>query len=666
MNDPVNITILGLPGNGVLWFLTVLAFGVFGWRAYQLVSLLRSARPENRFDQLGQRIQLFVTHVLVQKRIFNERSIGWAHFVIFWGCVVYVTCLIWGLMRALLPALPIPYPDDVPVAALFLEVFGVLVLVAVGVAALRRAFFAPPHLHLSLDANIILMLIAILMFSYLFGQGFKLVAEGTRTAWSPFGGLVAALVSTVSPETARALARAMWWTHVVVVLLFVVYLPYSKHLHVLASPFNVFFGNLRSPGDLSLAGSTEDITAGSSKWNEFTWKQLLSGFSCAECGRCDRACPALNSGSALSPQQMIQKIKQHLLETGLRAASSANGKGNGAPPLIGGVISEAEIWSCTTCLSCMERCAVLNEQIPLIIQMRRHLVSQGAVDRTAQDMLANVTRYGNSFGKSDRLRAKWTQTLGFKVKDARKEPVEHLWFVGDYASYDPRVEEITRTTARIFQQAGLDFGILYEGERNAGNDVRRVGEEGLFDMLRERNVQTLGRAKFKTIVTTDPHTYNTLKNEYPFHGNGVSVLHYTEVLDHLAQQGRLPLKKKLTGRVTYHDPCYLGRYNEVYEPPRRVLHSLGLQLVEMPRHRNRSYCCGAGGGRIWMEDTPGLKERPSENRIREAVALREVATCVVACPKDVAMFRDAIKTTGHEGKIVVQDLAELVWEAMQP
>jgi Fe-S oxidoreductase len=341
------------------------------------------------------------------------------------------------------------------------------------------------------------------------------------------------------------------------------------------------------------------------------------------------------------------------------------GKANGAAALIGEMIPEVEIWACTTCMSCMERCAVLNEQIPTIVQLRRHLVSEGAVEKNVQDMLANLNRYGNSFGKSDRMRAKWTQPLATRVKDARKEPTEYLWYVGDYASYDPRVEDITRKTAEILQQAGVDFGLLYEGERNAGNDVRRVGEEGLFEMLRDKNLQVMEKAQFKTIVTTDPHTYNTLKNEYPWNGRGVTVLHYTELLDQLLAQGRLPLKKRLAGRVTYHDPCYLGRYNDVYDPPRRVLSGLGLDLVELPRNRNRSYCCGAGGGRIWMEDVPGIKERPAESRIREVAGLSGVSTLVVSCPKDIAMFRDAVKTTDNEGKIVVKDLAELVWEAMQ-
>ncbi len=670
--DPVKVHLFGLPGYVYLWALTILSFGIFGRRVYQIVRLLLQARPENRWDQPIRRARHVVTHVLQQQRIFNEPSIGLAHFLIFWGFVLYATCFNWSLVRGLFPFLPLPYPDELRGIAFLLEIFSVAVLISLGVAAVRRAFFPPPHLHLSRDANLILALIGILMLTTLFGQGFRIVAEGKAASWSPFGNLVASVFSSLAFPTVVRLAKGMWWLHMAVVLFFLVYLPYSKHGHLLASPFNVFFGNLRSPGDLSLAGSTPEATGGASRWNEFTWKQLLSGFACAECGRCDRSCPAVASGYTLSPQQVVQKIKEHFLKTGLvqppqkSANGSHPGNGNSQTELIGGIIPEADLWSCTTCMACMERCAVLNEQIPLIVQMRRYLVGQGKVDGTVQDMLANVTRYGNSFGKSDRMRAKWTQTLGWKIKDARKEPVEYLWFVGDYASYDPRVEGITKLTANIFQRAGLDFGILYEGERNAGNDVRRVGEEGLFEMLRDKNMQSFGKAKFKTIVTTDPHSYNTLKNEYSWNGNGVTVRHYTEVFDLLLQQGKLTFQKTLPGKVTYHDPCFLGRYNGVYEPPRRVLQALGCEVVEMPRHRHRSYCCGAGGGRIWMEDSPGIKERPAENRIREAATLPGASTFVVACPKDIAMFRDAVKTTGQEGKIVVKDIAELVWDAMEP
>ena len=657
-HDPVAISVLGLPGVAVLWVLSLAAFGVIGARAWQLIGLLRHGRPENRFDHLGQRVLRVVRHVLLQPRLFNEKSIGLPHFLIFWGFVVYVVCFLWSLARGLLPVLPLPYPDEVRFVAFLLELFGGLVLVSLLVAAGRRVLSAPPYLHLSWDANLILTLIGTLMLSSLFGAAFRAVADGAAS-WTPISGLLVPLVRGVGPAGAARGVTAMWWLHVVVVLCFMVYLPYSKHLHLLASPFNVFFGNLRPAGDLAIAGASEESAAGAAKWDEFTWKQLLGGFSCAECGRCDRSCPATSSGFPLQPQQVIQRLKKHTMAAGLKRNGAA------VPALIGEVIPEAELWACTTCMSCMERCAVLNEQIPTIVQMRRHLVSEGAVEKTVQDMLANLNRYGNSFGKSDRMRAKWTQALGWPVKDARKEPVEVLWFVGDYASYDPRVEDVTRKTANILRQAGVDFGILFEGERNAGNDVRRVGEEGLFEVLREKNLAVLAKATYRTVVSTDPHTYNTLKNEYGIGGNGVRVLHVTELLDQLLQTGRLPLQKKLAGRVTYHDPCYLGRYNDVYDPPRRLLGALGLEVVEMPRNRNRSYCCGAGGGRIWMEDVPGIKERPAESRIREAVALPDVATLVVSCPKDIAMFRDAAKTTGNEDTIAVKDLAELVWDAMQ-
>ena len=697
IHDPVAVSMLGMPGLAVLWVLTVASFGAFGWRAWRLVGLVRQGRPEDRFDQPARRLLHVAKHVFLQPRIFGERAIGLPHLLIFWGFCVYVVCFNWGLVRGLFPFLPIPYPDEVAPVAFFLEGFAVLVLAGLVTAAVRRTFFAPPHLHLSADANAILAWIGVLMLSSLFGGTFRIVAEGAGASpWTPVGSRLAPAFAGLAPGTAGGLVQGMWWVHTLGVLSFLAYLPFSKHLHLLASPFNVYFSNLRPLGDLTIAGASEESAAGSARWEELTWKQLLGGLSCAECGRCDRACPAAAAGFPLLPQQVIQRLKKHMIETGLAAAKAAapaapaaaaglvaatapaatavaeaapakTGDGNGGarPALIGEVIPETEIWACTTCMACMERCAVWNEQVPLVVQFRRHLVSEGQVEKNVQDMLANLTRYGNSFGKSDRMRAKWTQPPGVKPKDARKEPVEYLWFVGDYASYDPRLEEITRMTAGIFQAAGLDFGLLYEGERNAGNDVRRVGEEGLFEMLREKNLQVLDKARFQTVVTTDPHTYNALKNEYRHDGESLRVVHYTEVLDRLLAEGRLPLRKRLSGRVTYHDPCYLGRYNGVYDAPRRLLTGLGLEVVEMPRSKNRSFCCGAGGGRIWMEDVPGIKERPAESRVREAAALPGVTTLVVSCPKDIAMFRDAVKTTGTEGTLAVRDLAELVWDALQ-
>lgn len=666
--DPLN-PVGSAAALGVLWVLTLASFGVFGWRAFQIFSQLRLARSENRFDRLGERVSRVLQHVLLQPRLFNERAIGFPHFLIFWGFVVYATCFNWALLSGLFPFLHLPYPELVPGVGALLEIFGLLVLASLAIALARRLFFAPARLHLSFDANLILGLIGLLMVTMIFGSAFRIVAEGRQASvLAPVGSVVAPWLSGLAPATAATLSKAMWWIHMMGVFFFLCYLPYSKHAHLLVSPLNVFFTNLRPVGDLAMQGVPEDYSSGAAQWREFTWRQLLGGFACAECGRCDRSCPAQVAGQALSPQDTMQNLKRYFLAVAVdHKATEPEKSAEGTPVLAGGFIKPEQVWACTTCMACMECCAVWNEQIPSIVQMRRHLVGQGAVDRGVQDVLDKTNRYGNSFGKSDRLRARWVQSSGLKIKDARKEPVDYVWFVGDYASYDPRCEDITKKTAKLFAQAGLDFGLLYEGERNSGNDVRRLGEEGLFEVLRDKNQQAFAKVQWKNgsrvIVTTDPHSYNTLKNEYRW-DNGVRVMHYTELLEQLLGEGKLTVRKPLQARVTYHDPCYLGRYNGVYDPPRRLLERLGLTLVEMPRHRAHSHCCGAGGGRIWMEDTEKIKERPSENRVREAVQLPEVSTLVVACPKDIAMFRDAVKTTGNEARLVVKDVAELLWEAV--
>jgi len=446
------------------------------------------------------------------------------------------------------------------------------------------------------------------------------------------------------------------------VLAFLAYLPYSKHLHLLVAPFNVAFGALRS-------GSVPEPSEGARFLEEFTWRQLLNALACAECGRCDRACPAFQSGFPLSPKMLVHRIKAVIQTPVLRQNPRATPAILAEAGNVGHIAKPEEVWACAACYACMERCPVFNEHVHLIVEMRRSLVAQGEVGKRMQEALTSLARYGNSFGQPERARAKWVQTLGFPVKDARKEPVEVLWFVGDYASYDPRVQSITCAAARVFQRAGVDFGILYEGERNAGNDVRRAGEEGLFEMLMERNLRELAKAQFRWIVTTDPHTYHVLKNEYRLGENGrgnTKVLHHTELLESLLQMGKLPLQRTLGLTVTYHDPCYLGRSNGVFDPPRRLLKALGVKLVEMPRNRRNSFCCGAGGGRIWMEEVSGSRERPAEIRLREAAKLPGVSTLVVACPKDLVMFQDAVKTAGLEGRIAVRDIVELVEAAMQP
>ncbi|MGA2267874.1 MAG: (Fe-S)-binding protein [Bryobacteraceae bacterium] len=286
------------------------------------------------------------------------------------------------------------------------------------------------------------------------------------------------------------------------------------------------------------------------------------------------------------------------------------------------------------------------------------------MDQSLQNALRNLSRYGNSFGAPPKARPRWTERLKFSIKDARKEPVRYLWFVGDYASFDPRVAQATCAAARVFHKAGLDFGILYESEQNSGNDVRLAGEERLFETLREKNLKALGRAHFETIITTDAHSFHVLKHEYPSTNGARQVLHSTELFRDLILDGTLPLRHKLRMRVTYHDPCYLGRYNAIFNAPRRVIAALGLKLVEMPLNREYAYCCGGGGGRIWMENPPAFQGRPAVARMREAATLKGVHTVVVVCPKDLVMFQEAVRTIGLEDRLEVKELSELVEQAM--
>ncbi|MCH8328485.1 MAG: (Fe-S)-binding protein, partial [Candidatus Marinimicrobia bacterium] len=335
------------------------------------------------------------------------------------------------------------------------------------------------------------------------------------------------------------------------------------------------------------------------------------------------------------------------------------------PNLLQSAISEDAIWACTSCYACVEVCPVGNEPLMDILAMRRRQVFEAKMPDELAEVLKNVDEQGNSFGESARKRPKWTKGLDFEIKDASKESVEYLWFVGDFASFNENCQSVSRSVARVLHAAGVDFGILGKAEKTAGNDIRRVGEEGLFELLAEDNIKTLEGADFKKIFTTDPHTFNALKNEYPEQGGDYEVLHYSTLLLQLIESGEIDLTKQVEATVTYHDPCYLGRYNGIYEDPRQVMLACGVELTEMGRNRANSFCCGAGGGRIWMKDHDDMTQRPSENRIEEAVALGGVDYFTVACPKDMTMYSDAVKTSGHESDIAVRDIVDFVVEAME-
>ena len=483
--------------------------------------------------------------------------------------------------------------------------------------------------------------------------------------YSPVAALLGSAMSELglSARTAGTLRTDLWWFHGMLALLFIALIPRTKVKHMFTSAGSLMLRDPLAAQRLPRV-DPEAKTVGYSKITDLTWKHLLNLDACTKCGRCHEACPATAAGAPLSPRDLILSLREFAndaLEKNVlpdEVKLGIHGKG------VNQVFMET-LWSCRQCMACVEICPVAIEHVPLIVQMRRKLVEEGEMDPILTKTLQTIHKTGNSFGESKRKRPAWTKGLPFTIKDARKEPVELLWFVGDYASFDPRNQKVTQAFARLLHGAGIDFGILYEGESNAGNDVRRVGEEGLYELLAENNIALLRQTSFKRIVTTDPHSFNTIKNEYPDFGGEYEILHYTQFLMELVRGGQLKLERPLGYRTTYHDPCHLGRFNKEYDAPRALIEAVGCELVDMKRSRDNSFCCGAGGGRIWIPD-PVDQDKPSHIRMREAAGIEGLQVFAVACPKDLTMFEDALKTTGNEGRFVVRELIELIEECMAP
>jgi len=670
------INFWGVP-SGLRWVgyvVPMVCAAVLVWRVYARMRLWwRIGRPERRWDRPGVRIRRVLQYACAQARVLREPYAGFMHVAIAWGFVVFFL----GTALATIDADFVRFlrGNVYLVFKVVLDLFTVLALIGIALAAYRRFVQKPDRLTLNRAFAWSLGLVFLVVLTGLLTESLRLAAVAKDSSlqpgwhanlawWMPAGWVVSRFWSMLDPSLA-GLDRAhlgMWLGHVGLVGLLFVTLPIGPLLHVITGPLNIFFARVDQPrGRLAPAAPAADGDAGGTL-RSFTWAQLMQGDACTECGRCQDACPAHGAGLSLSPKKLVLAIKDSLAGTAQAIRGNGDVAGGALPAFVGPVVPDKTAWECTTCRACANECPVLIDHVDTIVDVRRFLLAQQRADGQLTTALGNLRRYGNSFGKSDKQRAKWTTGLDFKIKDIRKEPARTLWFVGDYASYSPALTEITLATARVFRRAGLDFGLLYDAERNAGNDVRRTGEEGLFELLAQKNAAGMAKCEFEQIVTTDPHTYNALRNEYAFGDRKVAIYHYSELLDRALAEGALTVRRKLDYAVTYHDPCYLGRYNDVYDAPRRVLAALGCRLIEMPRNHDRALCCGAGGGRIWMEEGT-VRERPSENRVREAATLRGVQHFVVACPKDLTMYRDAVKTAGLEGRIVVKDLIELVEEA---
>ena len=651
--------------------LTAAGLALAGARLGRLALLVRAGAPApGRTRRALRRLGAEVVEVIGQRKLLKRPQSGIPHALTFWGFIILLFTIVEAYGDALWSkrfAIPgighsaaLGFIEDLFIVVVLLAVatFSVIRLVDAPARRQRRSRFYGSHTGV---AWVTLAMIAVVMLTLV---GYRAAQANTGDfpygSWAFFSHGLGDLLHPLGRGVNSVLETVLLLLNVAAIMGFLVFVTHSKHLHIFLAPINVAFS--RRPRALGALEVTSG-TAGAERIYDLSWKHLLDYVTCTECGRCQAACPAWSAGKPLSPKLLVMSLRDGMFASAgtlLRRGMGDRSPGD-APVLVPNVIDPAVIWSCTTCGACVEQCPVDIEHVDAIVDLRRSQVEQGNMEPSLQDALQAIAVQGNSFGKSERMRARWTRQLGFTPTDARKEPVRYLWFVGDFASFDERLADLSRVLAGLLYDAGVDFGLLYEAERNAGNDVRRVGEEGLFQMLVEHNMAAFAGAQFDTIFTTDPHSFNTLRNEYPAFGLDKPVLHYSELLAELLASGAIPVEP-LGRRVTYHDPCYLGRHNRITDAPRRVLRSLGCELVEMPRHGVNTFCCGAGGGRIWMADEPGAGERPSESRIREAMALG-VDRFVVACPKDFTMYSDAAKTTGYDDRLQVIDLVQLVAEA---
>lgn len=683
---------IGLSRAEILaWYgLIVVSTSIFVFGAAQLVAKYRQGRAE-RVDRLGQRLVLMAQTVFSHRWIARRDKIaGIGHALVFYGFL---------LLFAGTTILGIDNDFTVPVFhwrfwegafflgyKLVLDVAGLLLLTGLGMLAYNRWGRRVPRLEYLVPQPAVgtrdralyragdRVFVATLVV--LAGSGFLL--EGLALAqlrpsyapWSPVGWILMRLFVAIglSGSAAGVAHHVVWWFHGLVALSFVASIPFTKAVHMLAAPANVTVRDDRAGKRLpGLSPDVEPEKVGYRLVSDLTWKHLLSLDACTKCGKCTAACPAAAAGYPLSPRDLVLDLREYA--EGALGDHHSLGLGprrDPGIPIVGASLRPETLWSCTQCMACVEICPVGIEHVPIINQLRRQLVEQGEMDPLLQSTFETVYKSGNSFGEPKRKRGKWADGLDFPVKDIRKQPAELLWFAGDYASFDPRNQKVSQSLARVLHHAGVDFGLLFDAERTAGCDVRRAGEEGLYSSLAEANVKAIGACEFSRIFSSDPHSYHTLKNEYPSFGGNWTVLHHSELLLELLQRGAIVPARRLDYRVTYHDPCTLGRYNGVYDAPRQVLAAVGVELVEMPRNRDNSLCCGAGGGRIWMkEERPEGVPRVSEQRIEEAVGLGVLDYFVVACPKDLTMYSDAVKTSGHEGELEVRELTELVLEALE-
>jgi Fe-S oxidoreductase len=634
---------------------------LFARRVRFLVALLRMAKPTGfeRDDDVPRRVRNEAVVVLGQKKLLQRLAPGLMHAFIFWGFLVLLPTIVIAMIAAVDRKGTLPWLGDQGWFAFLVDAFVVLVLVGVAAAVWIRKVVRPRRFegsHLG-EADLILALITgivttlLLWHSTLLALGYEHYGN-----WAPVSQALSDLWG--GGTATKVFERVFVWAHVTLILTFLAYLPHSKHLHIFTAAPNVYFARTRARGrfePLRFDVPDEEMRFGIATAADVTWKQALDAMSCTECGRCQDACPAWQTGKVLSPKLVVMGVRDRLFADGPIALAGATAE---LKPVIDNGVPEEMIWDCVTCGACVRECPVSIEQIDHILDLRRHRVmvdSKFPVE--AEPMLRDIERASNPWGKPQGERAAWADGLGVRVLQPGEAAPEYLYWVGCAASFDEREKLSAQSTAKLLKAGGVDFAILGPRESCNGDPARRIGNEYVFQAFAEQNVATLNEAGVTKIVASCPHCFNTLANEYPDFGGRYEVVHHSELLAQLVRAGRLAANGD--GRaITYHDSCYLSRHNDVKLEPRELVAAVG-QPVEMERRMERTFCCGAGGAHMWMEE----RGKPiNEERVREAAATG-ADTLAVACPFCTVMLDDGVRSTGAGMRVA--DVSTLLAEALE-
>jgi Fe-S oxidoreductase len=651
-----------MPWESILFLVVLLAaFVLFGWQVRKLLQRIAIGKPEMRTDRPGARLRTVLTVAFGQTKLLREPFAGILHFLIFWGFVILLTAVLESIGEGIAPGFSFSFLGPIyPALAFLQDLIGALVVCAVIVSIIRRLAAPPKRLqvegHSKWDAVLILGLILIVMAT-MFGQNGARIAlgGGAGNADRFISAIVAGFFHGMDRGGISAWFHACFWGHMLAVLAFLNYLPGSKHLHVLTSIPNVYLSNLGPKGALKPINLADESATkfGATDVDDLTWKQILNGYTCTECGRCTASCPANLTGKLLSPKKVI---------VDLRARATEKGKGLApAHQLLDNFLTEQELWACTTCMACVQECPVMIEHVDTIVDLRRGLVlNESRFPSELHATFSNLERNFTPWGFGHAARADWAEGLGIpRMADVGKADV--LFWVGCAGAYDARYQKVARAFARLLAKAGVNFAILGTEEKCTGDPARRMGNEYLAQTLMTENIATFAKYNVKKIVVTCPHCLQSLGKEYRQFGGEYEVIHHTTFLRTLIDEGRLKLTESQKARITFHDPCYLGRYNDIYADPRALLDGVpGLVQEEMPRSHDRSFCCGAGGGRMWMEEREGT--RVNNARTEEALATG-AGLIGTGCPFCMTMLTDGVKEKGRSESVRVKDVAEIILEA---